>query len=65
MKNTKQDKTFDDAIIMEIKVCGAMPLWLVRILDDLKIYKISCSKVGEAFLQDLKENAMVNKLAFA
>ena len=40
---------------MEIKVYGAMPLWLVRILDELHIYKTSYSKVGQVFLDELKE----------
>ena len=55
LKNTDKDKTFDDAIVMEIKVYGAMPLWLVRILNKLHIYKSSYSKVGQVFLNELKE----------
>ncbi len=35
--------------IMEIKVQQAMPLWLVRILSDGRIYKTSFSKYGEAY----------------
>ena len=35
--------------ILEIKVQEAMPLWLTEILSDLKIYKTSFSKYGEAF----------------
>lgn len=35
--------------ILEVKVQGAMPLWLARILDEGKIYKTSFSKYGEAY----------------
>ena len=35
--------------ILEVKVQGAMPLWLSRILDEGKIYKTSFSKYGEAY----------------
>ena len=36
--------------IMEVKVPGAYPLWLVRMLDDCKAYPASFSKYGEAYL---------------
>lgn len=36
--------------IMEVKVPGAYPLWLVRVLDDCKAYPTSFSKYGEAYL---------------
>jgi len=35
--------------ILEIKVQGAMPLWLTEILDAGQIYKTSFSKYGEAY----------------
>ncbi len=35
--------------ILEIKVQGAMPLWLSEILDEGRIFKNSFSKYGEAF----------------
>ena len=35
--------------IMEIKIPGAMPLWLSHLLDDMKIYPGSFSKYGEAY----------------
>jgi hypothetical protein len=34
---------------MEVKIVGAMPLWLSRKLAELKIYKISFSKYGKAY----------------
>lgn len=36
--------------IMEVKVPGAYPLWLVHMLDDCKAYPTSFSKYGEAYL---------------
>ncbi|MBE6672117.1 MAG: polyphosphate polymerase domain-containing protein [Ruminococcaceae bacterium] len=38
-----------DSVLMEIKVPGVFPIWLVRILDDLKIKPISYSKYGTIF----------------
>lgn len=35
--------------LIEIKVASAMPMWLVRILSDLKIYPSSFSKYGNVF----------------
>lgn len=35
--------------LMEIKVSGAMPLWLTRALDELKIWKMSYSKYGAGY----------------
>ncbi len=36
-------------VLMEIKVGGAYPLWLVRLLDELKIYPTSFSKYGTIY----------------
>ena len=38
-----------DAIIMEIKTDGAMPVWLARALSDLSIHPTSFSKYGTAY----------------
>lgn len=35
--------------LMEIKIPGAMPLWLGDILDELHIYPVSFSKYGRAY----------------
>lgn len=35
--------------LMEIKIPGAMPLWLSHILDDLQIYPVSFSKYGRGY----------------
>lgn len=39
----------DDAILMEIKTDGAMPLWLARALSDCGILPVSFSKYGTAY----------------
>ena len=38
-----------DQVLMELKVAGAIPMWLVKELNDLKIYKTSFSKYGTAY----------------
>lgn len=40
-------------IIMEIKAHGAMPLWLVKLMSELKIYPQQFSKIGKVY-QKLK-----------
>jgi hypothetical protein len=39
----------DGRVLMEIKTGMPYPLWLVRLLNEFKIYKISFSKYGEAY----------------
>lgn len=48
----------EDQRLMEIKMPGAMPLWLSHILNELEIYPISFSKYGNGYLQSekLKKN---------
>lgn len=41
--------------VMEIKFANSMPLWLCRLLSELKVYKSSYSKYGNAFLQMQKQ----------
>lgn len=49
--------------IMEIKITGAMPLWLAGLLDELIIYPASYSKYGTAYLTLLSEKALgLNKI---
>ncbi|MBE6687595.1 MAG: polyphosphate polymerase domain-containing protein [Ruminococcaceae bacterium] len=44
------DRLIDDGYtLMEIKCSGGMPLWLVHILSEEKIYKGSFSKYGTAY----------------
>lgn len=52
----KGEQYFKDKMyIMEIKTLGAMPLWLVRSLSDLKIYTRSFSKIGNIYIKDQEE----------
>ena len=39
----------EDRALMEVKTADAIPLWFVEILSDLKIYKTSFSKYGNAY----------------
>ncbi len=43
----------DDQVIMEIKTSNGMPLWLVNTLNQLKIYPISYSKVGNTYKKEI------------
>lgn len=43
----------DNVKIMEIKIPGAMPLWLSDALDELKIFPSPFSKYGEAYMKEL------------
>ena len=54
-----EDKELTDKVIMEIKVKGAMPLWLSHALEKYKIYPTSFSKVGTAYTKELIKN--INK----
>lgn len=45
----------EDMVLMEVKIAKAMPLWLVKFLSDNKLYKISFSKYGKAYLSMLKQ----------
>lgn len=39
--------------LMEIKIGGAYPMWLVEILSELELYQISFSKYGTAYKREL------------
>ncbi len=43
------------SILMEVKVAGAYPLWMVSMLSELKIYPTSFSKYGNIYKQKLQE----------
>lgn len=45
-----------DRYIMEIKIGGAMPMWLSSVLDSLKIYPSSYSKYGTCYSKFLSKN---------
>jgi hypothetical protein len=40
-----------EAVILEVKTGGGMPLWLSRTLDELKIYPGKFSKYGRSYLE--------------
>lgn len=43
----------DDQYLMEIKVPGAMPIWLSGILNELEIYPMSFSKYGNIYKKSI------------
>jgi SPX domain protein involved in polyphosphate accumulation len=43
------DTLLDNAVIMEVKINGAIPLWLSHLLNEKHIYKQSFSKVGNIY----------------
>lgn len=40
----------DGKVLMEVKTAAAIPLWLVKVLSENKIYKTSFSKYGTAYV---------------
>lgn len=54
----------ENQILMEIKTATAIPLWLVKILSENKIYKTSFSKYGTAYtLMLINKNQGEQKVA--
>ncbi len=49
--------------IMEIKTLGAIPMWLVKILDELMICPSSFSKYGEAYTRLIFKADYISKYA--
>ena len=45
----------DGCYLMEIKTTGAMPMWLVKELSDMKLYPYSFSKYGNAYKRKVME----------
>ncbi|MFI3205891.1 MAG: polyphosphate polymerase domain-containing protein [Clostridia bacterium] len=50
----------ENMVLAEIKVAGAMPLWLTKFFSENHIYKTSFSKYGTAYKQILKNNLEVH-----
>lgn len=48
-----------DFVLMEIKVMHTMPVWLVKVLSELKIYKTSFSKYGLAYKMIFNEGKSI------
>nr|WP_320024654.1 polyphosphate polymerase domain-containing protein [uncultured Acetobacterium sp.] len=47
----------EDQYLMEIKILGAIPLWLTHALSELQIYSTSFSKYGKAY-KDYRKQSM-------
>lgn len=50
----------NDTYLMEIKVNGGMPLWLVNLLTKLEIYPLSFSKYGNIYKQSIMKKINVD-----
>ncbi|MBR2988319.1 MAG: polyphosphate polymerase domain-containing protein [Clostridia bacterium] len=48
-------------VMMEIKTGTAYPMWLVRLLNDNKIYKRSFSKYGNAYRREFEKQRQANQ----
>ena len=48
----------DDIYIMEIKILGAMPLWLTRLLSDNELFSHGFSKYGVKYKRDAQERKL-------
>lgn len=44
-----------DLRLLELKIAGAMPLWLASALDECRIFPTTFSKYGEAYLRLLRQ----------
>ncbi|MCI5936822.1 MAG: polyphosphate polymerase domain-containing protein [Eubacterium sp.] len=51
----------EDQVVLEVKVAEAYPFWLVRILEDLKIYPASFSKYGNVYTKYILPNLLAQK----
>ncbi len=51
----------DGGAILEIKVQHSIPIWLSKILTELKVYKTSFSKVGTAHQISIKEKRFISE----
>jgi hypothetical protein len=61
---SKEDELLlpDDMYIMEIKILGAMPLWLTHMLSEHQLYSRGFSKYGSKYKQDAKEHKLEYQL---
>ena len=51
----------NDVIIMKVKTLGSMPIWFVKIMNELKIYPASFSKYGEIYKKHILSKKINNK----
>ncbi len=47
----------DGRILLEVKTGAAIPLWLVKVLSENRIYKTNFSKYGNAYIQLMQHKA--------
>ena len=50
-----------DMILMEIKIPDAIPLWLAKLLSELGVVGASFSKVGNAYINMIKQRSVSNE----
>ncbi|MFU0827217.1 MAG: VTC domain-containing protein [Lachnoclostridium sp.] len=50
-----------DEKLMEVKISKAMPIWMAKLFDELKIYPTSFSKYGKSYLESLTKRNKVRK----
>ena len=50
----------ENPIVMEIKIPGAAPLWLARLLSEMRIFPTSFSKFGACYLTHIAPNFLTN-----
>lgn len=53
----------NDTVILEIKSCEAIPIWLAKILNELEIYPTSFSKYGEIYKKHILDSKEINTYA--
>lgn len=51
--------------VMEVKSAGGVPMWLVKILSENKIYAASFSKYGNVFLNEIQQNRSIKQCSKA
>lgn len=55
-KGVYGEKIYDNnTFIMEVKCSGGLPLWFVKIINDLEIFPTSFSKYGKVYVNSLKK----------
>ena len=56
LHRNRKDRPVTEDTVMELKVKDTMPLWLTGILDECKAYPRGFSKVGTAFMKEIKRS---------
>jgi len=57
-----EEKLDDDGMVMmEVKAMDRYPMWLVRILSDMKLYRTSFSKYGNIYRSNFEEMSPVSE----